>query len=193
MAWRIFGFEIHYRTPNVERLSLHLEGEQTVVYDENADLENVVQKPTVAASMFDGWMQMNEDYPPARELTYAEFPTKFVWNAPKRIWTHRKQGRSIERIHSVPIGTGDAYYCRMLLNSAKGCRTHADIRRVNGVVYPTYKEACYAAGLLEDDKEYVESIKDAAHWAPADHLRELFVTLLAQKELTTPLTVWLAT
>ncbi|PWA91196.1 NADH-ubiquinone oxidoreductase chain 2 [Artemisia annua] len=114
-------------------------------------------------------------------LTYAEFPTKYVWNAPKRIWTLRKQG------------TGDAYYCRMLLNSAKGCRTHAEIRKVNGVIYPTYKEACYAAGLLEDDKEYVESIKAAAHWAPADHLRELFVTLLDQKELTTPLTVWLAT
>ncbi|GJW28877.1 hypothetical protein Tco_0045752 [Tanacetum coccineum] len=136
---------------------------------------------------------MNELYTIARELTHAEFPTKYVWNAPKRIWTLKKQGRSIGRIHSVLISTEDAYYCRMMLNSAKGRMTHDDIKKVNGVVYPTYKEACYAAGLLDDDKEYFESIKDGAHWAPPKQLRELFVTLLLQKELTTPLTIWLQT
>nr|GEV64161.1 hypothetical protein [Tanacetum cinerariifolium] len=82
----------------------------------------------------------------------------------------------------VPISTGDAYFCRMLLNSAKGCRTHDEIKKVNGIVYPTYKGACYAMGLLDDDKDYVESIKDIAHWAPTEHL--LFVTLLSQKEGT---------
>nr|GFD07606.1 NADH-ubiquinone oxidoreductase chain 2 [Tanacetum cinerariifolium] len=106
---------------------------------------------------------MNELYPAARELTYAEFPTKYVWNAPKIIWTLRKQGKSIGRIHNVLISTGDALYCRMLLNSAKGCRTHDEIKKVNGVVYPTYKVACYVVGLLEDNKEYIECIKDAAH------------------------------
>ncbi|GKD74500.1 hypothetical protein Tco_1332782, partial [Tanacetum coccineum] len=111
VTWRIFGFETHYRTPSVERLSFHLPGNQTVLYEENSDLETI--------SMFEGWMKMNELYPKARELTYAEFSTKYVWNAPKRIWTVRKQGRSIGRIHSVPILIGDAYYCRMLLNSAK--------------------------------------------------------------------------
>ena len=81
----------------------------------------------------------------------------------------------------------------MLLNSQKGCRNHAEIRKINGIVYPTYKDACYAAGLLEDDKEYIEAIKDAAHWSSAEHLRDLFVTLLSQKELETPLKVWLET
>ncbi|GJV90403.1 ATP-dependent DNA helicase PIF1-like protein, partial [Tanacetum coccineum] len=159
-AWRIFGFKIHYRTPYVERLSFHLPGEQQVVYDENPDLETVIHQPSVGHSMFEGWMKMNELYPRARGITYAEFPTKYVWNAPKRIWTLRKLGRSIGRIHSVPISTRDAYYCRMLLNSAKGCMTHDDIKRLT---------------------------------APAEQLHELFVTLLSQKELTTPLTVWLQT
>ncbi|GJS39704.1 hypothetical protein Tco_0564747 [Tanacetum coccineum] len=47
-----------------------------------------------------------------------------------------------------------------------------------------------AKGLLEGEKEYVDTIKDAAHWEPVEHLRDLSVTLLSQKELTTPLTVW---
>nr|GFB12558.1 hypothetical protein [Tanacetum cinerariifolium] len=38
-AWRLFGFEVQYRTPFVERLSFHLPGEQQVLYDENFDLE----------------------------------------------------------------------------------------------------------------------------------------------------------
>ena len=192
-AWRIFQFEIHYRTPSVERLSFHLEGEQPVVFTENSDLETVIHKPTVGASMFQAWMQMNIDYPPARELTYAEFPTKYVWNAPKRMWTLRKQRYAIGRIHNVPISSGEAYYCRMLLNTQKGCTNHDDIKKINGIVYPTYKDACYAAGLLEDDKEYIEGIKDASHWSSAEHLRDLFVTLLSQKELETPLNVWLQT
>ncbi|GJT10490.1 ATP-dependent DNA helicase RRM3-like protein [Tanacetum coccineum] len=162
-AWWIFGFETHYRTSFVERLSFHLPGNQTVLYDENFDLETIMHKPSVGQSMFEGWMKINELYPKARDLTYAEFPKKYVWNAPKRIWTVRKKGRSIGRIHSVPISTGDAYYCRMFLNSAKGCRTHDEIK------------------------------KDVTHWAPPEHLRGLFVTLLSQKELTTPLTVWLQT
>nr|GEW30386.1 hypothetical protein [Tanacetum cinerariifolium] len=139
-VWRLFGFEVQYRTPYVKRLSF-----------------------TCQASNKFCWMKMNELYPAARELTYAEFPTKYVWNAPKIIWTLRKQGNLIGRIHNVHISTGDAFYCRMLLNSATGCRTHDEIKKLNGVVDPTYKEACYIVGLLEDNNEYIECIKDATH------------------------------
>ncbi|GJS03730.1 hypothetical protein Tco_0320238 [Tanacetum coccineum] len=133
-------------------------------------------------------------------LRGPKLPTsqKAIFPAPKtqftRVRTLRKQGRSIGRSHSVPISTRDAYYCRILLNSAKGCRTHDEIKKkVNDVVYPTYKEACYASDLLKDDKKYVDSIKDVTHWAPAEQLCELFVILLLQKKLTTPLTIWLQT
>nr|GFD40571.1 hypothetical protein [Tanacetum cinerariifolium] len=80
---RLFGFEVQYRTSIVERLSFHLPGEQQVLYDENSDLETVLHKPSVGHSMFEGWMKMNELYPTARELTYAEFPTKYSRNSIK--------------------------------------------------------------------------------------------------------------
>nr|GEY15532.1 hypothetical protein [Tanacetum cinerariifolium] len=129
VAWKLFGFVFQYRTPSIERLSFHLPGKQQVLYDENSDLETVLHKPSVGHSMFEGWMKMNELYPVARELTYAEFPTKYVWNASKIIWTLRKQGKSIGRIYNVPISTRDAFYCRMLLNSAKGYLVVNDVEK----------------------------------------------------------------
>lgn len=37
--WRIFGFELQHRTPNVTLLIVHLEGEHVVVHGEADNLE----------------------------------------------------------------------------------------------------------------------------------------------------------
>lgn len=39
-----------------------------------------------------GWMQMNCDYPPAREHLYVDFPTHFTWNKTTKRWAPRKRG-----------------------------------------------------------------------------------------------------
>uniref|UniRef100_A0A453RUF8 Uncharacterized protein n=3 Tax=Aegilops tauschii subsp. strangulata TaxID=200361 RepID=A0A453RUF8_AEGTS len=60
----------------------------------------------------------------------------------------------------------------------KGCRFYEETRTVDGVVHPTYKSACYALGLLNDDKEWDDCIKEASHWASAPQMRQLFYTIL---------------
>lgn len=39
--WRIFAFDIHHNTPAVQKLPVHLPGEQTAIFDEDEDLEDV--------------------------------------------------------------------------------------------------------------------------------------------------------
>ena len=51
-----------------------------------------------------------------------------------------------------------------------------EIRTVNNITYPTYKDACYALGLLDDYKEWYECIIEASHWASGKQLSQLFVT-----------------
>nr|XP_043619983.1 uncharacterized protein LOC122591814 [Erigeron canadensis] len=51
-TWRIFGFDIHYRYPLVEILPFHCENEQSIVYDDEAQLCDVVSNPTVNHSKF---------------------------------------------------------------------------------------------------------------------------------------------
>ncbi|XP_057252064.1 uncharacterized protein LOC125494157 [Beta vulgaris subsp. vulgaris] len=71
----------------------------------------------------------------------------------EREWTPRKQGFSIGRIYHVNPGAGEKFYLRTLLNFVKGATCYEDIRVVDGVLHPTFKEACYVRGLLDDDKD----------------------------------------
>jgi len=107
-------------------------------------------------------MDANKKYPMARELTYNEFPSKFVWNEKKKHWNPRKRGFKIGRIYFVHPGSGQLYYLRTLLNYCKGPTSFEDIKTVNNVVLKTFKDACYAMGLINDDKEHVDVIKEAA-------------------------------
>ncbi|XP_076895911.1 uncharacterized protein LOC143548702 [Bidens hawaiensis] len=84
-AWRIFAFDVHYRVPSVTRLPFHLPRKQTVVFADDDDVEDVLNKPSVGSSKFIAWMECNQQYGLARTLTYAEFPTKFVWKPDERV------------------------------------------------------------------------------------------------------------
>ncbi|XP_074291256.1 uncharacterized protein LOC141618031 [Silene latifolia] len=132
-------------------------------------------------------MATNTLHPEARSLTYTQFPTKYVWN---KGWTKRKHGMSIGRIVYVHPTIGERYYLRLLLNIVKGAQSFEDIRTVKDRVYPTYKEACFAHGLLSNDKEWHEAMREAGRWAMPSQLRELFVTMLLFCEVTDVLELW---
>ncbi|XP_042027196.1 uncharacterized protein LOC121774371 [Salvia splendens] len=187
-AWRIFGFEIQYKEPSVERLSFHLPNEQHVIFNESDPLDNVLNRHTIHQSKFLGWMEANKIYSGGRNLTYGEFPTKFVWKT--HHWQPRKQRFSIGRLFYVAPGSGDIYYLRCLLNIVKGATSYEDIRCVNGVQYDTFRDACYALGLLDDDKEYVDGIIEASFWSSAHSIRLLFVSLLTSESISRPDFVW---
>ena len=47
--------------------------------------------------------------------------------------------------------------------------------------------------LLDDDKEYIEAIKEASLWSSGKGIRRLFSIILLSKSVTTPVNVWNAT
>lgn len=190
-AWRIFMFDIQYRYPPVERLSFHLPGEQNVIFTDSDPIDVVLERPTANQSMFLAWFEANKKYPDiGRDLTYAEFPTKFVWKQQSREWKPRKKGYAIGRLSYIPPGSGELHYERCLLNVVRGARCHEDVRSVNGIEYDSYRDACYALELLDDDNEYIDGIKEASQWASATSLRNLFATLLSLDYLSRPENVW---
>ncbi|KAK9705842.1 hypothetical protein RND81_07G086300 [Saponaria officinalis] len=193
-VWRIFAFDIHYRNPPVQRLQFHLPDEQAVVFDDDTFIDEVLEKPSVGVSQFLNWMSCNnsedDDMQIAKQLLYCQFPTKFAWKKEKRQWSRREYGFTIGRLRHVPPTCGELYFMRIMLNHIKGPKCFEDIRTVNGVVYPTYREACYAIGIISDDKEYIDAIVEASFWGSGCYLRNLFSTLLLSGTLSMPSIVW---
>ncbi|XP_072081069.1 uncharacterized protein [Arachis hypogaea] len=82
------------------------------------------------------------------------------------------------------------YYLRLLLNIQKGCTSFSDLRTVDGVVYDSFKDACYALRLLQDDREFIDAISEAGTWHFVTFLRRLFVVLLTSNNMSRPNFVW---
>nr|GEW36966.1 hypothetical protein [Tanacetum cinerariifolium] len=123
-AWRIFNFDIHHRSPAVERLPFHLPNQQSVVFDPTESIDFQLEKVSANTSKFLAWMERNQTDKEARKL---------------------------------------------------GAQKWEDLREFDDVVYPTCKDACFARGLLEDDKEYIDGIIEASDWGMGDYLRNYFV------------------
>ncbi|GKB77664.1 hypothetical protein Tco_0944559, partial [Tanacetum coccineum] len=65
-----------------------------------------------------------------------------------------------------------------------------DLKEFNDVIDPTYRDACYARGLLEDDKEYIDGLLEASLWGTGDYLRSFFVMLLMADSMSRQEVVW---
>ncbi|GJV28743.1 ATP-dependent DNA helicase RRM3-like protein [Tanacetum coccineum] len=182
-VWRIYGFDIHYRTLSVERLPFCLKDEQQVIFDATESINYAVDKSSVNETKFESWMELNKTDPFVRSLLYVEIPRYYVWNQKRGIWTLGKQGKSLGRIHHVPTSWGELYYLRTILNKVRGPMEWGDLKKVGDVLYPTYKDACYARGLLQDDKEYIDGILEASFWGMRDYLRSIFVMLIMTDSL----------
>ncbi|WZY93306.1 hypothetical protein YC2023_065635 [Brassica napus] len=91
-TWRILAFPTHYRTTTVVKLSFHLPNQQMAIYNEDDPIDDVLNRSAVLRSKFLAWMEANCKYPEARGLTYAEFPTRFVWVQKTREWKPHDKG-----------------------------------------------------------------------------------------------------
>ncbi|GKB67336.1 ATP-dependent DNA helicase RRM3-like protein [Tanacetum coccineum] len=78
--WRIYGFDIHYRTPSIERIPFHLKDEQQVIFDAIESIDYAVDKSSVNETKFEirGPMEWDELkkvddvlYPRYRDACYA--------------------------------------------------------------------------------------------------------------------------
>ena len=94
--------------------------------------------------------------------------------------------RTIGRICNVSPGQGERYYLRLTLSHITGPKCFADLRTVDGVVYPTFKESCKALGLLEDDAEWEVAMTEVSSYGFAHQVRTTFAIILHYCEPTDP-------
>lgn len=191
-AWRIFHFDMHGESPNVVRLEVHLPGQHLVHFDPDDDPEVVMERASNETTKLAGFFKANRDTGKlgevARQLTYQEFPQKLVWK--KKRWDVRKKGFAIGRMYFASPSSGERFYLRTLLTVVKGSTSFEDLRMVDNILHPTFRDACVARGLLEDDGEWVICIQDACQMQTGASLRQLFASLLLFCSPTHPNKLW---
>ncbi|XP_044575237.1 uncharacterized protein LOC123259041 [Cotesia glomerata] len=189
-AWRIFGFPIHERDPAVVQLAIHLENGQRVFFTNETAIDRAINPPKTTLTAFFELCNRADDFGSfARTLLYSQVPRYFTWTQTKT-WMPRKQGspvavclnlfksNALGRLFTVNPRHTECFYLRLLLVNVTGPLSFQDIRKVNGQQYPTYKDACLALGLLEDDNQWECMLAEAALNCTAIQIRLLFAIVL---------------
>ena len=72
----------------------------------------------------------------------------------------------------------------------RGFTSFEDLHTVAGVRCPTFRDACVAHGLLEDNGEWVTCLRDVSQMQTGTSLRQLFASLLLFCAPTNPNILW---
>ena len=192
-VWNILEFDTHAENPPVQALAIHLPGKQPLYFAEDATSEQVQAKLDRSASTLTGFFQYNTDHETARQYLYQEFPGFFVWKQAQTgsYWKPRERGFSIGRMYHCSPVAGERFYLRLLLTVVRGPTSFEHLRTVNDILYPTFKQACIALQLLNDDNEWIACFTEAVRFSSGFTLRILFITALAHGDVTDPNSLWL--
>nr|GEX84972.1 retrovirus-related Pol polyprotein from transposon TNT 1-94 [Tanacetum cinerariifolium] len=77
-----------------------------------------------------------------------------------------------------------------LLSHQKGCKSTVKVRTINEQIYPTYRAACEALGLLGDDREWEIALEESAVSATSSKTRTPFAQLLIYYEVSDLAKLW---
>lgn len=203
-AWRILEHPIHEHFPPIVQLSVHLENGQRVMFSADTALERAQGPPP--ATTLTAFFQLCHEDDFARGLKYVEVPEFYTWNKSTKKWMRRMRGVQVEgtenddvwkapcigRIYTISPKAGECYFLRLLLNEVAGPTSFQNLRAYNGQVFETYRAACLARGLLENDHHLHQAVGEASATQSPSNLRSLFVIILTACEPRNPLEIWMA-
>lgn len=176
-CWKIFDFKMHGRSHTVVNLDVHLENRQFIYFKSDTNVSSIEDqyRTTKLIEFFKLCSTINSK---ASTLLYHEMPQHYTWKG--KFWQARQRSgeKAIGRLISCSPLDSERYYLRLLLCYTIGPKGFKDIRTINGVTYLSYKDACKAAGYLEDDSEWNRCLQEASLYQMPSQLRQLFATIL---------------
>ena len=104
---------------------------------------------------------------------------------------HIKESDTLGRVYTVHPRQQECFYLRLLLHTVKGAKSFADLKKVDGQVCDTFREACRLRGLLEDDTHWHRCLEEAADSCAPSRLRSLFAMILTMSEVADLAGLWM--
>lgn len=174
--WRLFEFPMHEEFPPVEELAVHLEGEQVVYFNPNLTTEQVREKTESARSTLMAFFAYNDKHTDGRHFLYQEFPAHYTYDRKSGTWHPRQNSTmAVGRMYHCNPTAGEKFYVRLLLTLVRGPRSFEHLRTVDGTCHETFRDACVALRLAEDDQHWIHTMTEVATYASREGLRKLFV------------------
>ena len=78
----------------------------------------------------------------------------------------------------------------MLLTVKKWRTSYDDLKTIERLKHATFREACFVMDFLQDDKEFIEAIKEAYNWGSGVLVQKYCVTMLLSVLMNRPDHVW---
>ncbi len=188
-VWRIFEFELHKEWPSVQRLSIHMPECQVMVFNPDIDADDMGDQAAATTSTLLQWFELNKWNVSARQYKYEEIPEHFVWQ--QHVWLARartsRHTPAVGRIYNVSVHNLELYALRRLLSVVHGAQSWTDLYEFGGVVHGSFRDACFARGMLADGGEVVAAFTEAvATVTSLQALHRIFVHLLLNCAPTDP-------
>ena len=182
---------MHEQSHSVIRLAVHLPYQQNCIFREGEE-DQALNIARNSHSQLESWFQLNRVDPEAHQYKYSEIPYHYVFHKKTTEWKRRQRGadKIISRLYSAQPKEGERFYLRVLLLHVPGATSYEDLRTVNGVVLDSFREACLQRNLLQDDREWENTLNEAALVRMPRKLRQLFSTMLTHCEIHNPLLLW---
>ena len=175
-------FCAHEEYSPVMELQVHLENQQIVVFDADANFIAAQLKLDSNRTILIAFFEYNSQHFDSRYLLYQEFPEHYVYHSRGKVWKPRKKC-SFGRMYHCNLTAGEKYYLRLLLTVIRSPQSFEHFCTISNVVYPTYREACVALRLTESNQEWIDTFTEAIVFTSGESLRRLLVTALTQKSL----------
>ena len=216
-CWRIFGYHIHKHYPAVINLQVHLPNGQRVLFTPENAQDKAQHPPKTTLTAFFALCQryhspqtrniISADRKFVKNLLSSNVPQYFTFVDKGKVWKPRirgsapvlnadgemtsfKSSSAIGRVYNVHPRQAECFFLRLLLHHQTGCCSFENLRTVDGNLYPSFREACRALGLLEDDAHWRTAMEEASAHASPHSLRVLFSILLTSCQLADPLHLW---
>ena len=192
--WRIREFPLCTKSHTVVRLAVHLENLHVIHFRSGELPDDVLERDS--GTTLTHWLALNAKDRSAHRHLYSEIPYYYTYTGNKG-WVPRKRSvGDVERLKIVPRmyfvcpRDSERFHLRLILLRARGATSFRDLRTYEGVIYDTYEQTCRAMGLLESDSLWFDCLGEAKLTSSPSQLRFLFVTLLANCNISSPTDLW---
>jgi hypothetical protein len=189
-AWKLFNFKMFHKSHTIYRLPVHLSNQQPVFFQAGHE-EEALARAVNNNTKLTAWFDLNKHDSLARKYLYNEIPYHFSFDQKTRSWIRRKNShKTVSRMYAVSPKEGERYFLRLLLLHQRGARSFEELKTVDNILCNSFREACLALNLLENDEEWDRCLTEASNFKMPRQLRDLFATICVFCNPSYPLKLW---